>query len=343
MKVEPDVVVKATANAGGVRSVLRSSAHLYEQYMYVRSQLRNIRPTQYDITDLCNLNCKGCLYFAGQDREGISEVKDREAVEQFFAQEAARGVNYLQIAGAEPSLALSKVRIAAQQIPRGVIFTNGVKKIPADIPLRIHISIWEIPGQATEELRGADTLMRAVENYRDDQRAVFVFTINALNLANLQDAVRFAHEQGIKMTLSHFSPTIQDAAEQEALRLIPDDLARCERIVDQLMDQYPDTLIYSRAWNRWIHQPNPLYEINPANNHARDCGSVTTKHYRHYRVDLQETHNAKCCAPNLDCRTCRAYAQSLATILNRIDRFAGSEDDLSDWLEMAQYWCRIFL
>lgn len=322
-------------------------------------QLRRIaghmHPSQYDVSDMCNLKCEGCLYFMGNDRYGAQEVVSLDMVDRFFAAEAERGVNFAQLGGAEPALSPDRLKIIAKHIPRGLIFTNGTIPIDQEIRYRLHISVWG--GDDGERiLRGANSFKKSLALYTGDDRAVFVLTINRHNLDSVLQVARLCNDAGVKLSFNHFSPTEKYvgqpllnyadysrlAGEGHAPILGADDLVRAHREIVAAMDAYPDTVVYSAFFNDWIHRPEGLYRLNDQGI-AVDCGSRVTARYRHFRVDMRDSGDVKCCAPNLSCRTCRIYAQSLATALHRFDSFTGSKADFLGWIEMYEFWIKLFL
>lgn len=325
---------------------------LYEQ---IRRKAGHIRPSQYDVSDTCNLKCEGCLYFAGSDREGVDEEVALDVVDRFFAAEAARGVNFAQVGGAEPALAPEKLKIIAKHIPKGLIFSNGTIRIDPQIRYRIHISVWG-NGEEARVLRGGDTFKKALRLYSGDDRAVFVLTISKQNVNSVEHIARLCSEAGVKLSFNHFSPTEQyvgppalASAEhsrfvggKKTLILEPEDLARAHREIALAMSAYPQTVIYSAFFNDWISRPEGIFRLNDEGV-ATDCGSRVTSRYRHFKVDLRDSGDVKCCAPNLSCRTCRIYAQSLATALHRFDHFTASKKDFMGWLEMYEFWIQLFL
>lgn len=314
-----------------------------------------MRPSQYDISDTCNLKCEGCLYFAGSDRHGVHEQIALDVVDRFFAAEAARGVNFAQLGGAEPALAPDKLKIIARHIPRGLIFSNGTIRIDPEIRYRIHISVWG-EGEDARILRGADSFKKALKLYAGDDRAIFIFTISRHNLDSIQRVARICSDSGVKLSFSHFSPTelyvgavppefsdySRMAGAGQPLNLELNDLVRAQREIASAMVAFPNTVIYSAFFNDWVHRPDGLYRLDEQGV-ATDCGSRVTASYRHFKVDLRVSENVKCCAPNLSCRTCRIYAQSIATALHRFNDFTASRTDFMGWLEMYEFWGRLFL
>jgi hypothetical protein len=330
------------------------------RYRHLRRTAGRFRPSQYDVSQTCNLTCEGCLFFAGADGRRQDVIPDPALVDAFFAGEKARGVNFLQFGGAEPGLAQETLRIAARYVDRGVVFTNGTIRIARDIPFKLHISIWGL-GAEGQRLRGADVVDKAVRNYRGDPRALFVFTVNASNIASIPDVAAYCAEQGVPLTFSHFSPTVDydqwrrgeagadtdyfksGAEGADAMMLTPASLADSRRLILEAMQAYPGTVVYNRALLEAVHDPAGLYEVDPETGVALDCGSRVTERYRHFHVDLSDAGEVKCCAPGLGCGSCRLYIQSLATLLGRLERYERRPGGVAEWLDLWELWCRFTL
>ena len=108
------------------------------------------------------------------------------------------------------------------------------------------------------------------------------------------------------------------------------------------MAAFPDAVVYSLDYDRWVTQPGGLHAIDPLTGIAMNCGNRLTSHFRHYNVDLS-VNAGKCCSPNIDCRDCRAYAQGYATFLTRHREFARDPEMFRRWLEVWRLWARLFL
>ncbi len=330
------------------------------RYRHLRRTAGRLRPSQYDVSQVCNLTCEGCLFFAGADGRRADVVPDPERIDAFFAGEKARGVNFLQFGGAEPALEQETLRIAARHVGRGVVFTNGSIRIASDIPFMLHISVWGL-GPEGRRLRGADVVGKAVRNYRGDPRALFVFTVNASNLESIPAVAAYCAENGVPLTFSHFSPTQdyglwregQDGADTDYFKAGAEGadamvhtaatLAEARQRILEAMAAHPATIVYDQALLEAVHDPAGLYEIDPATGVALDCGSRVTERYRHFHVDLSDAGEAKCCAPNLSCGSCRLYIQSLATLLGRLDRYQSAPGGVGAWLDLWELWCRFTL
>ncbi|MCA1749460.1 MAG: hypothetical protein ABR601_00580 [Parasphingopyxis sp.] len=321
-------------------------------------RLQRFQGSNYDVTNRCNLRCEGCLFFAGDDYLDHDDDPDLVAWDRLFADEAARGVNFAYLAGAEPALAPDILRIAYKHIPDGVIFTNGTIKIPQDIGYRLHISIWG-GSETAAELRGADSNGKAFRNFAQDPRAVFVMTLNPLNLHEAEEVVLECRDRGARITFSMYTPTanyleqlgreegdvIRDdffrfSSKERNLNFDRDSLAKARAIAGELAARYPETVLFSEAYFDWLCSADPLYDLDE-HGIAKNCGNRLSHDWRHYAADRTES-DGKCCSPNLDCGECRAYAMSLGSyIKQRPDKL--SSGGREKWYAAFSVWCDLFL
>lgn len=331
---------------------------LMTRFRALRGRISRLVSSNYDISDRCNLKCEGCLFFEGDDYLRYKDSHDDRAWDDFFAAEAARGVNFAYIAGAEPALEPNRLHMAVKHIPAGVILTNGTKRVPADIDFRIHVSIWGAPAQ-TKALRGADSTAKAMRLYAGDPRVVFVYTVSALNIGDIYETASRLHDGGFKMTFNYFSPTTSyleklatDAGNdgqyfrvsgRDQNMILTDQHFRNARAeMERAMQDFGDTVVYSLDYDDWITASGGVYDVDPLTGIARDCGNRRTPTHRHYNVDQSESQQ-KCCSPNIDCRECRAYLQSYATYLNRFAATRREPEQFARWLSVWETWASLFL
>ncbi len=324
----------------------------------LRDQVLPLRPSQYDLTSICNLACEGCLFFSGGDYLGHRDQNDLAVVDQFFAAEAARGVRYGYFGGAEPSMVEEKLVAAARHLPYGVVFTNGTRRLTDEIPYRIHVSVWGKP-ERSRKLRGADIFAKQAANYRGDRRAVFVFTITAQNIDDLEFVASVCADNGLALTFNHYSPTRKYldfiggrsdgdkyhaiSAGEDNLLLGLEHLQRAQTRIAALVEQPGSCIVYAPEISGLIHDPAGLYsDLDPETEVARDCAVRLTTSLRHYNTDLQPS-SEKCCTPNVQCRTCRLYAQSFATVLARATRGARQPGGMVRLVRLWRLWCELFL
>ena len=126
-----------------------------------------LRESTYDMSNRCNIRCDGCYYFVGE-KQFAAENNDETAWRQLLVSEKERGITFVVLAGAEPSLVSQLCAVCYEVIPLGAIATNGLKLIPREIDYRIHISVWG-NDQTSQAIRKApDMLARQMANYKDD-------------------------------------------------------------------------------------------------------------------------------------------------------------------------------
>ncbi|MEA3232872.1 MAG: 4Fe-4S cluster-binding domain-containing protein, partial [Thermodesulfobacteriota bacterium] len=101
--------------------------HWYERYKRI-SKL-NIRSSIYDVTNRCNLRCKGCFFFSSGEHKAAPEEMDIKKWETFIDSEKQRGVNLAILIGGEPTLCLDRVEAFYKRLST-FCATNGLIKIP---------------------------------------------------------------------------------------------------------------------------------------------------------------------------------------------------------------------
>src|SRR5215212_5184770 len=102
------------------------------------------------------------------------------------------------------------LEIAAKHWQHGIIYTNGIKKVPVHVPFRIAISIWGAK-DSNERLRGAASYGQALQTAKEDQRALIVLTINRQNIDDIPEIAEDCVEQGVKLSFNDFSTTSEYA------------------------------------------------------------------------------------------------------------------------------------
>lgn len=313
--------------------------------------------SNYDISDICNLKCEGCLYFSGLAYAKRETAHSLDTWDDFFRSEASRGINFGYFAGAEPSLAQEVLRAASRHIPKGVIFTNGIKRIDEDIRYRIHISLWGDKA-SSQALRGADNVRKALDNYRSDARAICVSTITRHNIDEISSATTLCADSGMPITFSYFSPTddylarlggthagpsdyFRISSKEDNLALGPEDFLRAHHAIVEARASFPDHVWYSLEYDKWVTQAGGIYRLDEQGI-AMDCRNRLSARHRHFNVD-QSLNTGKCCSPNISCRDCRAYAQGYVTLLSRPHQFSKTAESFGVWADVWELWMRIFM
>ena len=221
------------------------------------------------------------------------------------------------------------------------------------------VSVWAADEATDKRLRGASVFRKALKNYQGDPRAIILFTISPWNLDGLPTIAQMCRDHGLPLTFNMYSPTTSfldrlakgDTNDNEYFRVSrpgstpcfsTSDLVETRRAVEDLMDAFPETVVYSRPYNDWVTRPGSLHEIDPATGFAPYCGSRTVGTMRYYTAD-QQPSEIKCCTPDFDCTNCRMYSGGWSTKLQPTGEDLASGDAFSDWLEMIGTIGRIFV
>ncbi len=347
------------AMIGRLRALLGTAPDLLHRYEAAKDVVRCFRrPAFYEVATRCNLFCEGCYYFS-DSRVEVAEETSLEAWERFFRAEAARGVTMAYFVGAEPALEQERLIAASACFPYGNIGTNGTIRIDPAVPYRIGLSVWAGDDATDTLLRGGSTFRKAIANYRGDPRAIVLYTFTRRNLAGARRVAEICRDNGLELTFNMYSPTstylsrlehwqgndrryFRFSRPQDTLIFDDDSLAAVRREANRLIEDFPGTVVYSRAYNDWVTRPGPLHRLDPVTGIASDCRSRILAPMTYHRTDLSRA-DEKCCTSDVDCSQCRMYSGGWSS------RFEPRAEDLrdrasfEDWLDMMETLGRIFI
>lgn len=321
---------------------------LAERYQKVRKYFY-LRESAYDVTSACQLRCDGCFYFEG-DKYKTRDNRDPEVWRQFLQHEKERGVNYVNLAGAEPALAPAVLKVCYDVIPLGNIFSNGLRKIDPALRYRIHLSVW---GDHTGDpvyrkyaggRIGSWTLPKQLDNYRGDERPIFVYTFNNENIDQLDEVLLRVRDEGHQVTFNVFSAPEHNESQLK----LRDTLQRTREKMQASIEEYPETVVYSHynaevhTQEQSLHQqfgcPYPRAQIME----GRD-GVGIGKTFRSYRTDLTHVPASDCCVPDTDCADCRHYAAGSAIVTSRLTMHVESEKQFRGWLDYVDTYLAVWI
>lgn len=300
-----------------------------------------LRESTYDMSNRCNIRCDGCYYFVGE-KQFAEENNSESDWRQLLLSEKERGITFVVLAGAEPSLVPRLCAACFEVIPLGAIATNGLKYIPKEIDYRIHISVWG-NDQTSQTIRKApDMLARQMANYQDDARAVFVYTFTPFNIDEAREVTRILADNGLKITFNMFSAPV---GYDGPLRHTPQSLQKTRAMMSELLADYPQTVLFS-PYNIVAHTSEKgLHDLfsctYPRMNPSTDIG--LGRSFRQYRTDLQWNRDAACCVPDTDCSDCRHYAAGSAVVTARMYRHATDPVTFSAWLDYADTYLAVWV
>ena len=300
-----------------------------------------LRESTYDMTTRCNIRCDGCYYYEGS-KQFATANEDPGAWRQLMQEEKKRGITYVVLAGAEPSLVPQILEACYGEIPLGCIATNGVKRVARSVGYKIHLSVWG--NDATSlHVRGAKNLLRKqIDNYEGDPRAIFVYTFTRSNIEEAYDVMELVARHDGRLTFNMFSSPVGYAG---GLRHHPASLARTGQVMGDLMLRYPKNVLFS-PYNVVAHtHPDGLHKLfgcsYPRMNRSRDIG--LGRSFRQYRADLSWDREISCCVPDTDCDECRHYAAGSAVVTARLYRHVRDPLTFRSWLDYVDTYLAVWM
>jgi len=305
----------------------------------------NIRSSIYDVTNRCNLRCKGCFFFSSGEHRVAREEMDIEKWTHFIEKEKERGVNLAILIGGEPTLCLDRVAAFYSRLST-FCATNGLIKVPRDrFPtMMVGISLW---GDEADEklLRGKDTFSISSRNYEGDPHAYYLYTITPRQLGKTERIVRRIRDAGLKVhmqLLSNDEGVDTFFWEASQLKDIREEM-------DEMLDQFPDAVISSRYYHEIITTGKMLDRRFGWN----ECPSVTEpldkrehkpRHlmgFVRWASDLKTMHRC-CTSETRDCATCKDGAAHMSWVMVNKRAHMNSERDLKNWIEVYEMFAKLY-
>ncbi len=300
-----------------------------------------LRESTYDMTNRCNIRCDGCYYYEG-DKQFAVENGNPEDWRALMRKEKERGITYVVLAGAEPSLVPELLQVCFDEMPLGSIATNGFKKIPDAVGYKIHISVWGNDESSLRVRRAKHLLKTQIENYSGDPRAVFVYTYTRENIEEAHEVAAELAAHDCKLTFNVFSSPV---GYEGPLRHHPASLAQTRQSMITLLRQYPDNVLFS-VYNAVAHTSllglHDLYSCSyPRCNPSQDIG--LGRSFRQYRTDLNWDRSVACCVPDTDCPDCRHYAAGSAVVTARLYRHVITPETFKSWLDYVDTYLAVWV
>jgi uncharacterized Fe-S cluster-containing radical SAM superfamily protein len=300
-----------------------------------------LRESTYDMTNRCNIRCEGCYYYVGE-KQFAGENRDPEAWRRLMLGEKSRGITYVVLAGAEPSLVPELCEVCYQEIPLGAIASNGIKRIPRSIDYKIHISVWG-NDETSFKVRGAgNMLLKQIDNYKGDPRAVFVYTFTRENIDEIHEVMDVLAKHECRITFNIFSAPVGYAG---PLRHTEESLMHTRKAIMKLISSHSENVLFS-PYNVVAHtHSHGLHDLfacsYPRMNPSTDIG--LGRSFRQYRTDLAWDRDVACCVPDTDCHDCRHYAAGSAIVTARLFRHATDPDTFKSWLDYVDTYLAVWV
>lgn len=317
--------------------------HWYERYKKI-SKL-NIRSSIYDVTNRCNLRCKGCFFFSSDEHTAADEQHDIKKWETFIDAEMARGVNLAILIGGEPTLCMDRIEAFYKRLPT-FCATNGLIKVNRDrFPdMMVGISLW---GDEEDEktLRGKDTFSISSKNYEGDKYTYYLYTITPKQIGKTERIIKKIQDVGLKV---HMQLLSNDEGvdgffwQRQELVAIRDEM-------DAMLDKYPDTVISSKYYHDiitsgkmlgrsfgWMECPSVTITFD-----NRDPQPKRLTNFIRWASDLTTMHRC-CTSETRDCSTCKDGAAHMSWVMVNKRAHMRSTKELQNWIEIYEMFAKLY-
>lgn len=312
---------------------------------YKRISKLNIRSSIYDVTNRCNLRCKGCFFFSSGEHEAAKEEMDIARWENFVDKEMTRGVNLAILIGGEPTLCLDRVEAFYKRLPT-FCATNGIIRVPRDrFPdLMLGISLW---GDEQDEkvLRGKDAFSISSKNYAGDPHTYYLYTITPKQLGKTERIIEKIRDAGLKV---HMQLLSNDEG-VDGFHWQPHELARIRIEMDEALDRYPETVISSKYYHEiittgqmmgrpfgWMECPSVTDPLD-----RRDPRPRRLPHFIRWASDLETMHRC-CTSETRDCGTCKDGAAHMSWVMVNKRAHMQRTRDLQNWIEVYEMFAKLY-
>ena len=315
----------------------------YQRYKKI-SKL-NIRSSIYDVTNRCNLRCKGCFFFSSGEHEAAREENDLARWKTFIDSEMNRGVNLAILIGGEPTLCLDRVEAFYRKLPT-FCATNGIIKIPRDrFPdMMIGVSLW---GDEEDEklLRGKDVFSISSKNYAGDPYTYYLYTLTPRQIGKTHRVIRKIHDAGLKV---HMQLLSNDEG-VDGFHWKPEELVEIRREMDAILDAYPATVISSKYYHEiittgkmlgrpfgWMECPSVTAPLD-----TRTPQPKRLTNFIRWASDLKTMHRC-CTSETRDCSTCKDGAAHMSWVMVNKRAHLRSTRDLQNWIEIYEMFAKLY-
>jgi hypothetical protein len=334
-----------------IAAIVAEDPALAERLERVMTYQRSLRPSEYHLTNACNIRCKGCWFFeAGLDKTS-REATDLGTIEAFALREATeRRINMALVIGGEPTLFPARLAMFVKHMRHVSISTNGLKKLPVEGFENVGIGVSVFGGgPMDDELRAIkpggkrfDGLFEtALDNYRDDRRALFVYAVSESGIAHIEPTVRKIRDNGNQLIFNFYSDygLAEPLANSPRQELISE-LLRMKSTYPQTVLSHPyyvRTLVSGRShFGEFSYLTCPsISRDHPAHSARLANGNPALPLFNTYAADMQ---NVTFCCTSGRCESCRD-SQAMGTwLLLNMHRFTDGADQLQTWVELAESW-----
>lgn len=313
---------------------------------------RQIRVSEYHLTNACNIRCEGCWFYEfGHDKE-TREEKDISTLSNFLDTEVkTRKINSALVIGGEPAMFLERLSLYQAKMRFLTVSSNGLKPIPLKgfENLAIGLSLFG-GGPLDDQLRAIKPsgkrfeglFDKALDNYKDDTRAVFIYAITEDGIDYIEDTVEKIHRNGNQVSFNFYSKygTREPSAVKHRAALTTEAL-RVKALYQDTVISPPyfiKTMISGQShWDSFGYKNCPSISVDhPAHQDRLRNGMPSLPLFNTWSADLK---TIKFCCTSGHCLGCRDSQAVSSWLLVSMSQFLETSHQLQTWVEIAEsYW-----
>ena len=346
-----DAVFRFKAARQAVLDILDGDRRYLDRWLRLRRLMRKVRTSEYQITNACNLRCKGCWFFEYEFDSRTRDVKDIDALHAFLTRERDRGVNSALILGGEPTLFPRRVAAFVEHLDHVTVATNGLRKLPEQGFEQVALLVAMFGGaRLDDELRAIKPngkrfeglFGEALRNYHNDPRAFFLFAITEDGIDQVEDAVKRIGDNGNRLHFSFYSKYgSNDPLRVDNRKRLLDVALRARQLHPDAVASHPyyiEAMVTGRShWAEFGYSVCPSISVDhPAHAERLANGNPVLPGFNTWGADLQTINF--CCTSG-HCDGCRDSQAVFSWLLTNMLRFRESGQRLKTWIEIAEsFW-----
>jgi Radical SAM superfamily len=317
---------------------------------------RQVRVSEYHVTNACNIRCKGCWFFEYGHDDATRENKDLATLAEFLQHErTVRKVNTALVIGGEPTLFPERIEVFVEKMAHVTISTNGLKRFPYEGFEQVAVGLTLFGGgPLDDDLRAIkpggrrftglfDTVLK---NYRNDERAGFIYAITEDGIDYIEDTVRRIEDNGNRVNFNFYSKygTATPSALREQQALLDKALEVKEKYPEAVVSHpyYIRTMITGRShWGDFGYDTCPSVSVDyPEHKERLQNGNPTLPFFNTWAADLK---TVKFCCTSGHCSGCRDSQAISSWLVVNMERFLESREMIETWIEVAESYWRQFI
>ena len=350
--VTPDTSANQPEGRALLRSVLRGEGALGARLARIRAFSKGVRTSEYHITSACNLRCKGCWYFEyGFDKQA-KELASAEAWGMLAKQQAEdRGITSALLIGGEPTLYTDRIAAFVEQLRYVTISSNGLRGLPREGFENVAVALSLFGGDGRDDdlraikpggQRFTGLFDQVLKNYKNDERATFVFAADPEALSAIEPTIRRIKDNGNLATFNYYSAYgSSDPLRRSLEKALLDELLAVRAEYPETVINTPyslTTLITGRThWAQFGYDVCPsVSSDHPAHQDRLENGNPVLPSFNSYSSDGESLNF--CCA-SAKCEGCRDSQAVFSWLLLSMRKFLSSPASLETWMDLAEsYW-----